>query len=407
MKFKYQARTEDGEMSVGQVEASSEEAAVDILQKQSLYITSLERETEEKEKSVFSKKITLFGKASRKDVVLFSRQLAIMFRSKVPLVEALRVFSQQTPNINFREKIARISQEVEGGIPFSRALALYPKIFSHFYVAMIKAGEVSGKLSDALDYLAEHMEREYHLTAKTKGALVYPCLIVLVIFGVMAVMVFVVIPQLTTVLEGLGRPLPLPTRMVIGFADGIRELGFLIAATVAVIIGGGIKYYRTEKGKAFFHRLFLKIPIIGNVLKMIYVARFAENLSTLISGGLPITRALAVTGDIIDNVAYKEAVFKTQDAVKKGETISSVLSGYFNLFPPIFVQMVLVGERTGTLSTTLLSVVSFYQKEVERTVDAALSLIEPTLIIFLGVAVTGIILAVLMPLYEGLGALRA
>ena len=403
MKFNYQTRTKQGKIHIGQIEAPSKEAAAAFLQKQELYITFLEKAEKEEEKYFLFRKIKLFERISRKDVVLFSRQLSIMFRSKVSLIEALRAFSVQTPNLNFREKILKISQEVEAGTSFSRALALYPKVFSTFYIAMIKSGEISGKLSDALDYLAEHLEREYHLTAKAKGALVYPSLVIVVIFGALTILILFVIPQLVDVLRGLGRELPFITKVVIGFTDVVREWGLLAIIITAVAVIFSVKYNQTKKGKYFFDHLWLKIPIIGNVLKMIYTARFAENLSTLISGGLPIVRALAVTGDIIDNVVYKEVIFKTQDAVKKGETISSVLSNHLELFPPVFVQMVLVGERTGTLGTTLMNIVSFYQKEVDRTVDAALSLLEPALIIFLGIVVGGIVIAVLMPLYEGLG----
>jgi type IV pilus assembly protein PilC len=408
MKFNYRARDEQGELLTGQIEALSEEAVVVILQKQNLYIISLEmieEEEKEQEKSILYRKIKFFDRISKNDMVLFSRQLSIMFRSKVPLVEALRTFSNQTQNFNLKEKILRISQEVEGGTSFSRALSLYPKVFSPFYVAMVKTGEISGKLSESLNYLAEHIEKEYHLTAKARGALVYPALVLLVIFVVLTVIIIFIIPQLTLVLEGLGRPLPLPTRIIIVVSNFFINWGLLILIAIPTIIIAFIKYFQTKKGKDFFHRFILKIPIIGEVLKMIYVARFAENLSTLITGGLPITLALAVTGDVIDNVAYKEVIFKTQDAVRKGETISSVLSNYPDLFPPVFVQMVLVGEKTGTLSTTLLTIVSFYQKEVERTIDAALSLLEPILMIFLGAIVALIVIAVLMPLYEGLGAM--
>ena len=410
MKFNYQARNKEGEISTGQIEASSKEAAIAFLQKRELYITFLKTEKgetkKEKEKKSFSKKIEsieIFGRTSRKDVVLFSRQLSIMFRSKVPLIEALRAFSVQIPNPNFREKILKISQEVEAGTSFSKALALYPKIFSHFYIAMIKSGEASGKLFESLDYLAEHLEREYHLTAKAKGAMVYPILVLLVIFVVLGIMVFVIIPQISGVLEGLGRELPLITRIVLNITENIKEWGFLMVGFVISIVILSVYYKQTEKGRYFFDNLWFKIPIIGNVLKMIYVARFAENLSTLITGGLPITRALAVTSDIINNVVYKMVILKIQEAVKRGETISSVLFNYPKLFPPVFIQMVLVGERTGTLGTTLLNIVSFYQKEVDRMVDGALSLLEPALIIFLGIVVGGVVVAILLPLYEGLG----
>jgi type IV pilus assembly protein PilC len=404
MKFKYRAKNEQGEFFTGQVEASSEEAVIAILQKQELYIISLELIEKEREEDKFFlyRRIKLFDRVPKKDMVLFSRQLSIMFRSKVPLIEALRTFSAQTQNLNFKEKILRISQEVEGGIPFSRAIALYPKVFSPFYIAMVKAGEVSGKLADSLDYLAEHIEREYHLTSKVKSALIYPSLIILVIVVVLLVMIFKIIPQFVLVLEGLGRPLPFITRVIIDLSEGVQEWFLIIIIAIAVIVGTIVYCHYTKKGKDFFHRFYLKLPIMGEVLKMVYVARFAENLSTLIAGGLPITLALIVIEGIIDNVAYKGVIFKTQEAVKKGETISSVLSNHFNLFPPVFVQMVLIGEKTGTLSTILLNIVSFFQKEVERTIDAALSLLEPALIIFLGVVVAIIVLAVLMPLFEGI-----
>ena len=396
MKFNYQTRTKKGEIRTGQIEASSKETAATLLQKPGIYITFLEAV----EAPFYAQKIKIFERVSRKDIVLFSRQLAIMFRAKAPLVESLKVLFEQTKNVDFQEKILKLSKEVEGGTSLSKALALYPQVFSSFYVAMVRSGEVSGKLSESLDYLAEHLEREYHLLARAKGALIYPCLIVFVVVLVLLLMIFFVIPQLTEVLEGTGQPLPIMTRLTIDLTAGLKNWGFLIIIIMAAAAIFGFRYYLTENGKKFFHRIFLKIPIIGELLKMIYTARFAENLSTLISGGLPIVRALAITGDIIGNVSYKEAIFKTRDAVKKGETISSVLFRYSELFPPVFIQMVLIGERTGTLDSTLMNIVSFYQKETDRTIDNALSILEPALIIFLGLVVAGLMLSVLMPLYQ-------
>ena len=404
MKFNYQARTKEGEIRIGQLNVPSEEAAINFLQKRELYITSLELEKKAEKKS-FLGDMKFFKKVSTKDVVLFSRQLSIMFHSKVPLVEALRVFSGQTENKFFKEKILKISQEVEGGITFSRALALHPKVFSPFYVAMVKSGEVSGKLAEALDYLAKHTEREYHLMSKAKGALIYPALIILVIIVVLTILVLFVIPQLFGILKEFNVPLPFITRLIFGITENIRAWGFLGIIIIALIMLFSIHFNKTKKGKSFFDHLWLKIPVVGGVLKMIYITRFAENLSTLIAGGLPIFRALAVTRDILGNTAYKDAVLKTQDAVKKGETMSSVLFNYYNLFPPVFVQMVLVGEKTGTLGTTLMDIVSFYQKEVDRTIDSALALLEPLLMIFLGVVVGAIVVAILLPLYQGMLAM--
>jgi len=398
MIFNYQARTQKGEVHAGQIEASSKEAAAGLLRGRGFYVTFLEEATA----PIYAKRIALFEKISRKDLVMFSRQLAIMFKSKVPLIEALEVLSSQTKNFDFREKIFKISEKVEGGTAFSQSLALYPKIFSPFYIAMVKSGEVSGKLSEVLDYLAEHQEREYHLTSKAKGALIYPSLILLVILLVIILLVVFVIPNLVSVFEAGGQKLPIATQVVIALADFSKKWGWLVLAIIAAAIFSLTRYYATPKGRAFFDKMFLKVPIFGSFLKMVYLSRFAENLSTLIAGGLPIVQSLGVVGDIIGNTSYKEAILTAADEVRKGEMISSTLNRFPELFPPVFVQMVLVGEKTGTVDTTLMNIVDFYQKEVDRAIDNILSVMEPVLIVFLGVVVGGIMLSILMPIYQSM-----
>jgi type IV pilus assembly protein PilC len=399
MKFNYQARTKEGETQAGQIEASSKEAAISLLQKYQLYVTDLE---EIKSGPIYAKEIKFFKRISRKDIVLFSRQLSILFKSKVLLVEALAVISSQTKNPDFREKILKLSEEVEGGTPFSQALSRYPKIFSSFYVSMIKSGEVSGKLSESLSYLADHLEREYHLTNRMKGATIYPALVLFIVIGVLLLMIFFVIPQLTEVLEESGQELPLITELVISFSTFLRKFGWIL---ILVIVGSLIfsfRYYQTVEGKKLFEKVLLKIPVVGAFLKMVYLSRFAENLSTLISGGLPISRSLEITGEVVGNTIYKEIILKAKDEVRKGESISSVLRKFPEFFPPVFTQMTTVGEKTGTLDTTLISIVDFYQEEVDRGIDNILNLLEPVLIIFLGLVVGGIVASILLPLYQGI-----
>ena len=396
MKFNYQTRTKKGEIRSGQVEASSREAAASFLQKHGLYVTFLE----EAIPPIYARRIKFFEKISQKDLVLFSRQLAIMFRSKVPLVESLRVLSQQTDNPDFKEKIMKISEEVEGGTALSKALENFPEVFSSFYIAMVKSGEVSGKLSEVLNYLADHLEREYHLTAKTKGALLYPSLIVFVVILVLLLMIFFVIPQLAEVLTTEKEALPWITMFVINSSAFVRDWGWALFIILVLFVAGFLKYYRTDRGQRFFDREFVKFPLLGPFFKMINVARFAENLSTLISGGLPIAQALETVGDIISNTAYKEVIFKMRDEVRKGVPISAVLSRNPDLFPPVFIQMVLVGEKTGTLDSTLMNIVDFYQKEIDRMIDNALSILEPVLILVLGLVVAGLMFSILMPLYK-------
>lgn len=396
MKFNYQARNQKGDIYTGSIEASNQEFAAALLRERGLFATFLE----EAAPPVYARKIDFFDRITRKDIVMFSRQLAIMFKSKVSLVESLRVLASQTKKANLKEKILKISEQVEGGTSFSQALARYPKIFSSFYIAMVKSGEASGKLSEVLNYLADHLEKEYHLISKTKGALIYPALIVFSILLIMILLTFFVIPNLLQVLEASGQALPLPTKIVLSFTTFIKDWAWLIASAIILSVFSFFRYYATRKGKEFFDRIFLKIPIAGSFLKTIHLSRFAENLSTLISGGLPIVQSLDIVGDIITNLSYKQVISKTREEVRKGEMISSVLSQYVDLFPPVFVQMVLIGEKTGTLDTTLMNVVDFYQQEVDRSINNILSILEPALIIFLGLVIAGLMLSILMPLYQ-------
>jgi len=397
MKYNYQARTKKGEVQTGIVEASSREAAIVLLRKYGLYVTVLE---ETAAPPLYAKRLKLFEGITRQDIVLFSRQLSIMFKSKVPLVESLSVLASQARNLDLKERILDLSEEVEGGTSFSGALSRHPEIFSSFYISMVKSGEVSGTLSESLEYLAEHLEREYHLASKIRGALLYPSLIVVVVLLVLSLMIFFVIPHLSEVLIGSGSELPTATKIVINSAAFLRKFGWVIGLVILLLIFTVFRYYRSQKGKKFFDGLFLKIPIIGPFLKMTNLARFAENLSTLISGGLPIASALQTVGEIVGNSRYKEVIFEARDRVRKGETISSVLSAAPEVFPPVFIQMTLVGERTGTLDSTLMNIVNFYKKEIDRTIDNLLSLLEPLLIVILGVVVAGLMLAILLPLYQ-------
>lgn len=396
MKFNYQARTKTGEIRTGSVEASSKEAATFLLQRYGFYVTFLE----EAVSRFYEKKVKLFERISGKEIVLFSRQLAIMFKSKVSMVEALKVLSVQTKNVDFQEKIVKISEDVEGGTAFSKALSQHPKIFSAFYVATIKAGEAAGSLSDSLNYLAGHLEREYHLTAKIKGALIYPALIISVALIVLGLMIFFVIPNMAEILLTSGVELPLPTKIILGTSDFMMTYGWLMLLFLGGAVVVSTRYYLTLSGRTFFDKLFLKIPLVGSLFKMMYLTRFAENLSTLVSAGLPITQALEIITDIIGNTSYKKIIAETREEVGKGESISTVLARFPELFPPIFVQMAAVGEKTGTLDTTLMNVVDFYRKEVDLMVDNLLSVLEPAMIVFLGVVVGGIMLAILMPIYQ-------
>jgi len=397
MKFNYQARSKKGEVQTGTVEASSREAAILLLQKHNLFVTFLERaET----KPFYARKIKLFERISKKDVVNFSRQLSLMFKSKIPLVQALHSIAEQTKNPGFREKILMVSQEVEGGTRFSQALSAHPKLFSSFYVSMVRAGEASGTLSESLTYLADHLERDYHLQSKIQGAMIYPALILVVVVGVLVMMTYFVIPNMTKVLTETGQDLPTITKIVIAFSNFMKSWGW----SVFLLLGGAaialVRYSRTVEGKKIKDKFFLRIPLVGSFLRMIYLSRFAENLSTLISGGIPIAQSLEITAEIVGNDVYQQIVFEIKEEVVRGENMSKILARHPEAFPPILTQMVAVGEKTGTLDQSLMSVVDFYRKEVERSIDNLLSILEPLMVISLGGIVAGLMGAVLLPLYK-------
>ena len=400
MKFNYQARTKEGEVQAGIVEAASQEAALSILQKYGLYVTHLK---EIIPPPFYAKEIRIFRGVSRKDIVIFSRQLAIMFKSGVPLAEALRVMARQSINPDLKEKVLRISEKVESGTALSQALQLYPKEFSTFYINMVKSGEVGGKLSDSLNYLADHLEREYNLQAKIQGAMVYPVFVLVLFLIIAIVMGIFVLPGIVEMLQESGQELSWITKAVIAFSD-IFIKGWWIIILVFLGLGTFIyRYSKTAEGKKVLDKYSLRIPAIGTLFKKIYLSRFAENLSTLIAAGLPIAKALEVTSDVVGNEVYRSVILKTMDEVRKGEPISSVLERYPEVISPFFIQMTLVGEKSGQLDNILLNVVNFYSQDVDRTVESFTRLLEPILIIVLGIAVGGFAVSVLLPLYQTLG----
>lgn len=396
MKFNYQARTQEGQSQAGIIEATSREAALLVLQKYGLYVTFLE----ETKIPIYSRRINIFQRVSSQDIMVLSRQLAIMFKANVPVVEALHTVAKQSTKQAFRDKLFKIAEKVEGGTPLSQSLAFHPEIFPVFYTSMVKSGEVSGKLSDVLNYLADHLEREHNFYAKLKGAMVYPLFVTGVVAGVFALMIFFVIPQLTQVLKDQEQAIPQVTQTVISMADFLRAwwwMALLVPLAAGVFI---FNYFRTREGKKIIDNFVLKLPVFGSFLKKIYLSRLAENLSTLIASGLPIIQSLEIAGEVVGNDVYQSIMLKVQEGAKRGEPISSILTRYPEAFPPMFIQMAVVGERTGQLDSVLMNVVNFYRVDIEQSLEKFIKYLEPILIIFLAGIVLFVIMAVLMPIYQ-------
>ncbi len=394
MKYNYQGRSSDGQVQSGSVEANSQEEALEILQRNNIYVTFLEEE----KPSLYGKEITIFERVTSKDIVLFSRQLAIMFKAGVPIVESLRSIAKQTKKNKFREQINKIGDKVESGGALSQALEAHPKIFTPFYVGMVKSGEVSGRLSETLEYLANHLEQEYNFNSKIVASLIYPGFILFVFLAILILLVVFVVPGLSDIFEGM--ELPLMTQIVLGTGELLVQWWWVPILGLSTIIFLFIRFARTDAGKKTIDAVSLRIPLVGEFIKKINLVRIAENLSTLIAGGLPIVQALEVTAGVISSNTYKKIILETRDNVRKGELISSVLVKYPDFFPILFLQMVIVGEKTGNIDSSLINVVNFYQGDIDRSLEGMVKLLEPIMIILIGGLIGIMVISVLTPIYQ-------
>ncbi len=394
MQFNYQARTKNGLIQVGVVEVASRKDAVSLLQKEGLFVTHIEEITP---RPFYLKQLDLLNKAGRKDIMMFCRELALMLKSGVGLVESLKALADQTTKSVFREQILEVSADVEGGVYFSEALARYPKVFSNFFINIIKAGEASGKLSESLSYLALHLEREYNLVNKIKSGMTYPAFILVAFLGIGALGIFMVLPSFKETLSSLEVELPVLTQMVLGFGDWVRRWWWLCIIIVVVAVILISRYFKTQEGKEIIGKIALRIPLLGKTIRKVYLTRFTENLSTLILAGLPITQALDIVSGATGNKTYQKIILETQDGVRRGETMSAVLEKHPKDIPGLVTQMIKVGERTGRLDESLMNVANFYESEVNRNIDALVDIIEPLLIVILGGLVALLMVSIIVP----------
>lgn len=397
--FEYQARTKEGELRSGVIETTSEEAALDTLHRNNLIVISVR----ERGKISFFE-IPLGKQVKPKDVVIFSRQIATLFEARIPVVETLKTLIGEAAKPALRSVIAEILDDVSGGLALSQALAKHPKIFSSFYVNLVRSGEESGKLQEVFTYLADYLERSYELTTKARNSMIYPAFIVAAFTGVLVVMLVVVMPRLISIFEETGQALPLYTQAIVYLSLFLRQWGLAI---LVLMMAGVILLWRwgmTASGRTFFHRLQISVPIIGGLYRKLFMARLADNLQTLIAGGIPILRALSITRDVVGNAIYQQAVDDAIESIKGGGTISAGLEKTPEV-PVLLTQMIKIGETSGRLDFILGTVARFYQREVDSALENLVALIEPALIIFLGVGIGILVASVMVPLYNLVGTI--
>ncbi len=395
MKFLYKAKTQDGKIKSGIVVATDQARAEQLLAENMLTILSLAK----KEEDVFQK-LNPFGKSvSNKDVVLFSRQLATLISARVPLIQALRILEEQISNRYLLTITRDLISSVENGESLSLAMTKHDKVFTNVYTSLVRSGEVSGNLDKSLNYLAAQLEKDYELRGKVKSALTYP-LFVLGALGIVGVLMFkFVLPKLTAVLEEQGGELPTVSKVLISFTHFFDKFWWMVILAF-IAIAMGVKFFvSTEFGRYHWDKMKIHLPILGDVFEKIYLARFSRNLSTLVIGGIPIIKALQIVGDVINNVIYREILNDTVSKITAGKSISEGLSGHRE-FPNIVTQMVRVGEQTAQLDDIMDKLASFYEKEVDAKIATLTTLLEPLIMIILGLGVGALVAGVLLPIYN-------
>lgn len=402
MKYIYQARTKEGKIETGTVEASSRESAAVLLQKYGIFVTSLK---EKMPLFLRAENISFLNRISKKDLAIFARQLSVMMQSRVPVTQSLKTLATQIKNPSFKEKVLKIAQLVEEGNSLSTSFEVFPETFNIFFVSLVKTGEASGKISESLAYLSDHLEREHDISSQIISALIYPAFVIAVLFAVIPLVIFFVMPRLVDLLKETAAKPPPFTVMMIDFYNFLANYGWVILVGFFLMVLFIIYYFTTKEGKKKYDKLSLKMPVINAFLKKLFLVRFAENISTLIGAGLSINRALKITRDTVGNFVYKKILTETDERVAEGEKISSVLIKYPEYVPPFVVQMIQVGEETGTLEKNLLEIVRFYEKELKRAINTFMALLEPVLIIFLGIIVALLAISVIEPLYGALGSI--
>lgn len=388
---------ENNREETGVVQASTEEEAIELLASRGFRIINLQAASA---RSLGSFNINnLIARVGVKDIVVFSRQFAVMISASVPVVEALKIIAQQADNPKLRSVIGEISDEVNSGETLSNSLSQRPKLFSNFYVSVVKSGEQSGKLDDALNYIADEMEKDYDMNSKIKGAMIYPTFVVCMMAVIGVLMMMFVVPKLTSIIVEAGGELPLPTKILIGTSDFLIHYWWVVVIGLVSIIGGFRAYLHTKGGRRQFHYLILHMPIFGNLLRMIYLVRFSRSMGTLIAGGVNITASLKVSGEVINNAYYQELVEKTIEEVEGGNSICTVFMVSKEI-PAMVSQMMMVGEKTGKLDAVLERITSFYNREITTSLAGLMSLIEPALMVLMGVGVGVMVAAILLPMYN-------
>lgn len=399
-EFEYRATGRHGETVVGRRSAPSREALDAVLRREQLSPTRIV----EKGREIAIPKPKVAGKVSPKELSIFTRQFSVMIDAGLPLVQCLEILASQQENKGFAKALSEVRGSVEAGSTLANGLRLYPKIYDTLYCNMVEAGETGGILDTILQRLSGYIEKAVKLKRAVQSALIYPIAVLVIAGGVIFLLLWKVVPIFATLFAGLGVDLPLPTRIVIGLSHAIGTFALPMIILGALGVWGLRKYYETPAGRMMIDRLILRLPLLGNLMRKIGVARFTRTLGTLITSGVPMLEAMDITARTSGNAVIEEAILTVRKAIETGRTIVDPLRET-GVFPNMVVQMIGVGEQTGALDSMLGKVADFYEDEVDAAVGDLLTAMEPMIILILGVVVGGVVISMYLPLFSLIGKL--
>ncbi len=379
----------------GVVEAADEAQASDALIARGFEVIGLTAGNEHSLNNVTD----VLSRVGAKDIVAFSREFSVMIGASVPVVEALKIIAQQTEKGKLRRIISEIGDKVDAGDALSVSLAQWPKYFSNFYVSVVRSGEQSGKLDEALNYIADEMEKDFDMNSKVRGAMIYPAFVIAMMGAIGILMMVFVVPKLTAIITEAGGELPLPTQILIGISDFLINYWWVVVAAVVILVTSGRFYLKSAAGRRQFDYLILHLPIFGKLLRMIYIVRFTRSMNTLIIGGVDISSSLQVAGEVVNNAYYRELINQTIIEVQGG---NSIVTAFLRskMVPTMVSQMMQVGEKTGKLDVVLDRITTFYNREITTMLASVMALIEPMLMVVMGVGVFVMVAAILLPMYN-------
>lgn len=396
MIFKYKAITREGSHEEGTIESFSQDIAITSLQRRGLIVSSIKEKDAEDD---ILKKIPFLNRVSNKDVVILSRQISTLFEAQVSALRVFKLIGTEVENATLRKHLLEVVNDLQGGSSISVALSKHPDIFSDFYVNMVRAGEESGHIDESFAYLADYLDRTYEVTSKAKNALIYPAFVIFTFIAVMALMFTVIVPKIGVIIKESNQAIPFYTKAVFFVSDFfVNNILYILVA----LVGGvalGVWYVRTPDGKRWLSNFRLYVPYLGDLYRKLYLSRFSDNMSTMIASGIPMLKAIEVTAAIIDNETYKEILTDAINKVKSGSALSAAI-GEHEEMPRMLTQMIKVGEESGELGNILKTMSKFYQREVINAVDTLVGLIEPVMIVGLGLGVGVLLASVLMPIYN-------